>query len=291
MDAASIIASSEAVTVEDSGESSDGIAVIGGEQKQTPPPAAPLAEEKKEEFIAPRFALLAKEEKRLQEERKRISEERKNPEYQEFLEFKKIKASAKNDPLSVMEKLGLTYDELTDYVISGKHTKDPSVKALEDKLAKMEAEAKEREAKAKKDYEEAELNHFRETIKNECLKNTEDFELVNLHDAHGLVYNVIQKHYDNTGKVLSINEAAKKVEDYLETETQKFQGSKKLQKLFGVSAKAAEADTSTKADTFSMHSMTQTLSNNASASNTSTDEHDDFDPQTLVQKAAKLIMR
>lgn len=304
MDAVSILSSPTPVTVSEDGTASSG--EITQEAKSIvadgTTPTAPVetkVEEKKDEYISPRFAMLAKEEKRLQEERKRLAEERKNPDFQEFLEFKKLKAGAKQDPLSLLEKFGVTYDELTDYVISGKHTKDPSVRALEEKLEKMEREAREREESSKKALEESQLNQFKEQIKAKCLESADEFELVNVWQAHNLVYSVIQEHYDKTEEVLPITEAAKKVEAYLEKESEKYQGSKKLRKLFGapdVQAAAAKTEAAQfkEVDTEqrpAAKSMSATLSNNASSGSTSTDEVDEYDPQALLEKAKRLLER
>lgn len=299
MDASAILSSSAPVKVNEAGEvetlESEAKNIVDKDLKpestSTPPsPTEPAKEEPKPDSqVSPRLAFLAKEEKRLQEERKKFSEERNNPEFKEFLEFKKMKENKKDDPLGVLEKLGMTYDELTDYVISGKHTKDPSVRALEEKLAKLENEAKEKESKAKKDLEEAQLNQFKSQIKEECLKNADEFELVNVWGAHNLVYNVIQEHYDKTQEILPTNEAAKKVEAYLEEESKKYSSSKKLKRLFGVPDQAAKAEDDKQAD--SPARMSTTLSNSATAGSTSTNDSDEIDPRVLVSKAAKLLMR
>jgi hypothetical protein len=300
MDAVSILSSPTPVTVNEDGTT----AAITQEAKEIVSdgtqhiPAEPTkVEPQKDEYISPKFAMLAKEEKRLQEERKRLAEERKNPDFQEFLEFKKLKGSAKQDPLAILEKFGLSYDELTDYVISGKHTKDPSIRTLEEKIEKMEREAREKEELQKKALEESQLNNFKEQIKAKCLEANDDFELVNIWGAHNLVYSVIQEHYDKTEEVLPITEAAKKVEAYLEKESEKYQGSKKLRKLFGTPdlkpAQEKEADTFHEAESEPVRasSMSTTLSNNVSSGSTSTDETDDVSPQALLEKAKRLLQR
>lgn len=303
MDAVSILSSSTPVTVSDDGEvsgatlSQEAKEIVADGSTHVPPAVPPKVEEKRDEYISPKFAMLAKEEKRLQEERRRLSEQKKDPDYQEYLEFKKLKANAKADPLALMEKFGLSYDELTDYVISGKHTKDPALRTLEEKLERFEKEAKEKEENAKKALEEAQLNNFKESIKAKCLEKADDFELVNIWGAHNLVYSVIQEHYDKTEEVLPIEEAAKKVEAYLEKESEKYQGSKKLKKLFGVpdlSAATKQAEITTEADTdltSVAQSMSKTLSNSVSSGSTSTDESEDADPRVLLEKAKRLLQR
>ena len=70
MDAVSILSSPTPVTVSDEGEASSGEikteakSIVGGEQ--TPSAIEAKPETQKEEYISPRFAMLAKEERRLQ---------------------------------------------------------------------------------------------------------------------------------------------------------------------------------------------------------------------------------
>lgn len=297
MDALEMLSSSEAIEVNNENDTIEDAAKNIVEENKSESSSAEAPEQAtSKEMISPRFALLAREEKRLQEERKRLNESRKDPEFQEFLEFKKLKASAKNDPLSVLEKMGLNYDEITDYVISGKHTKDPSIRALEEKIAQMEKEAQERELNNKKALEEAQLNNFKESIKAVCLEKSDDFELVNIWGAHNLVYNVIQEHYDKTQQVLPIEEAAKKVESYLEKESEKYQGSKKLRKLFGapdLTANDPEKPTllEEKQSPQPTQSMSRTLSNSVSSGSTSTEVDDNYDPRVLLEKAKRLLER
>lgn len=296
MDAAAIISNPNPVSVpsesKEEMQQQEAKNIVAGESGPTSsqePTPTPEAAKPKDEFVSPRLALLAKEEKRLQEERKRLAEERKNPEYAEYLEFKKLKANAKNNPLEIMEKFGLTYDELTDYVISGKHSKDPSVRALEEKIAKMEAESREREEKTKKEIEQSQIAALNENIKATCLKASDQFDLVNTWGAYNLVYNVMQEHYNKTQEVLEIDKAAEKVEAYLEKESQKYQSSKKLRKLFGVQESVVKKEED---DNYRAEPTTRmtTLGNSASAGSTSTDD-ESYDTHTLLAKAAKLLSR
>ena len=166
------------------------------------------------------------------------------------------------------------------------------MRALEEKIASLEKQTKEREERVKKELQEAQLKQFQEQIKAECLKAPDDFELVNVWGAHNLVYNVIQAHYDKTEEILPVSEAAKKVELYLEDESKKYQGSKKLRKLFGAPDLEANKQPSNeeKADSFASK-MSTTLSNSASSGTTNTQDDDDIDPRVLVSKAAKLLTR
>ena len=52
-------------------------------------------------------------------------------------------------------------------------------------------------------------------------ENSTDFEYVAHNDATDVVYDVIEEHYNETGRILDIKEAVQAVESYLEEEAEK----------------------------------------------------------------------
>jgi predicted ribosome quality control (RQC) complex YloA/Tae2 family protein len=52
-------------------------------------------------------------------------------------------------------------------------------------------------------------------------ENKSDFEYVAHNDATDVVYDVIEEHYNETGRILDIKEAVEAVESYLEEEAEK----------------------------------------------------------------------
>ena len=95
---------------------------------------------------------------------------------------------------------------------------------LESKLAKKEEE----EEHSK--YEAIESN-FKQEI-NSFVKGKGEFELINANGASDLVYEVIEEHYNDTGRVLELDEAAQAVESYLEDELEKLMGLEKVKSKF-----------------------------------------------------------
>lgn len=146
----------------------------------------------------------------------------------------------KKDPLGTLDELGLSYDKLTQLVVNdGKlpvedqlnllqediSTKFMSkIEELETKLAekeKMEAEAKMSEA----------VNGFKSEINTFIESNSEDYELVNASSQQDLIYEVIEAHYEETGKIMDIKEAADAVEEHLLEEATKIAKLNKLSKI------------------------------------------------------------
>ena len=61
-----------------------------------------------------------------------------------------------------------------------------------------------------------------------------EYELINASEANGLVYDVIEEHYNDTGRILDMKEAADAVESYLEDEAMKLMRLNKISSRFGI---------------------------------------------------------
>ena len=69
-------------------------------------------------------------------------------------------------------------------------------------------------------YDEIEMG-FKNEIESFVRSNNDKFELIEANEANDVVYEVIEEHYNETGKFLDIQEAAEAVESYLEEEAEK----------------------------------------------------------------------
>lgn len=207
------------------------------EQVATPPVVEPvITTEVKPEVKGPkdgtRFAAMAKKEQRLrlrQEELKKTDAELQTK-LAEVKKFEQLRQAAKSNPLAVMEELGLTYDELTNFVINGAQPVN-EVKAelerfkaeqVEDKRKSVEAE------KARIDAEDKEvIQAFNQEVTEFVKQAGEKFELVNHFGQHQLVIDVIEENYKQNGRVINKEEAADIVEEYLLGEVEKATKTKK----------------------------------------------------------------
>ena len=99
------------------------------------------------------------------------------------------------------------------------------------KFEELEANlAKKEEEEEYSKYESIE-NNFKQEI-DSFVKGKGEYELINANGASDLIYEVIEEHYNDTGRVLELNEAAQAVESYLEDELEKLMGLEKVKSKF-----------------------------------------------------------
>jgi len=139
-------------------------------------------------------------------------------------------AVAKRDenPLAVLEALGIDIEKFADGLIAGPPAKkDPTLSAVETLQKQIEELKKEREqeaARAAETRREQAVKRFQQEIADEVKKAADKFELINEKNAAGLVYKVIEQHYNDTekefgagkGVLMPIADAAVIVEQALE---------------------------------------------------------------------------
>tara|TARA_R110001599_G_scaffold645_4_gene2999 strand:- start:1285 stop:2151 length:867 start_codon:yes stop_codon:yes gene_type:complete len=147
----------------------------------------------------------------------------------------------RQNPLKALESVGLSYDKLTELALNdGKLTPDMQMKLMREELETdykskfedLESRLVEKEKGLEEQrYEDIKLG-FQNEIESFVNSNGEDFELVQANDAKDVVYDVIEEHYNETGKILDIKEAAQAVENYLEEEAEKLLQLSKIRSKF-----------------------------------------------------------
>ena len=172
-----------------------------------------------------KFAALSRKEKALRErelelERKFGSKEKDLP----------LERRIRSNPLKALEELGLDYDKLTELALNdGRLTPDMQMKLMREELEndyKEKFNSLEERLNAKEKMEEeakydAVKQGFVGEIESFINENKNDFEYVAHNEATDVVYDVIEEHYNETGRILDIKEAVEAVESYLEEEAEK----------------------------------------------------------------------
>ena len=200
--------------------------------------------------FASKFAALSRKEKALREreseyESKFEEMERRLAEYEARSQDPEVdwEQMLRNDPLGALEEAGLGYDKLTELALNdGKLTPDMQINAMREEIErdyKRKFEDLEERLQAKEEAEAEEYynniqENFQHEIGNFVRENGEDYELIAASEADSLVYDVIEEHYNETGRILDLKEAADAVESYLEEEAGKLMKLKKLSGRLGV---------------------------------------------------------
>ena len=151
-----------------------------------------------------------------------------------------IEERLRRNPFETLEELGLGYDKLTELALNdGQLTPEMQMKLMRDELENgYKSKFEELEARLSQKEEEEEYNKY-ESIDNNFKQEIEsfvngknEFELINANEASDLVYEVIEEHYNDTGRVLELDEAAQAVESYLEDELEKLMSLGKVKSRF-----------------------------------------------------------
>ena len=225
-------------------------------------PATADAPPKADPFAA-KFAALSRQEKQLYAERVayKAQREAEQREWAARLEstkrYEDLRARAKTDRAAAQELLkeaGITFDDLTKlHLNGGKPTAEmiaeqakAETEAIRKEMAERDERAKSEAEKAKEERVTQAVASFKAQIDAVLKAKPDDFELtLNYQDSEGktgadLIYDVIDAHYeatekaDGTGRVMSHEDAAKLVEEYLEKDyEEKILSRKKIQAKIG----------------------------------------------------------
>lgn len=191
-------------------------------------PVATEVKKPDEDPNATRYALLARKEKALRAQqrtnqereaalvaREKALEQRSSPQPD-------WKERLLQDPLGVLQEAGLSYDQLTERIINTSPA-DQKLSVLEKEIRGIkETQTKAQtlfEEQQQKAYEQA-VNQIRNDVKI-IVSSDPAFETIKAMAAEESVVELIEAHFKENGTVLSNEEAAQQVEDYLVEEALK----------------------------------------------------------------------
>lgn len=225
---------------------------------------------------------LAEFEERFNQMQQKQEEPKEEPKQELPLEYR-----LKKDPLSTLEEMGLSYDVLTKLALNeGEMPPDMQMKLMREELERdykskfeeLENKILEKEkAEEEQKYQQV-IDSFKSQI-NDFVNKDESYELIKANEAEDLVYEVIEEHFNETGRILDTKEAADQVEQYLEEELRTVL--KKSKKL-GATMTPQEAKES-------LRQATPTLSNSQSAKGVSSADTKPLSPEESKAKAAQMI--
>lgn len=229
---------------------------VGGQPIPTeaPPPTAqevlgtaPVAEQTPEEKPveekpappkADRFAMLARKEQDLLRRQQAVRHQQSvlAQQAEEIRAFQEAKRQAALNPLDALKQLGLTYEQITEFVLNdNKPTPNAEVQSVRQELEEFKRQARDEqkrileEQRALQAQEQQQIiESFREEVNEYVGQHADTYELTNLYGGANLVSEVIEEHFKQSGKLLTIPEAAKLVEEHYEDLARKAVATKKF---------------------------------------------------------------
>lgn len=184
------------------------------------------------------FAALARKERAIMKARQEMQakEQAIAEKASRYSKYEDLEKTAKSNPLAALEALGLSYKQITDYILNdNKPTADQEISSVKEQLDAFKAEqaardlkAAEREKEQAQNIKDRAVTEFKEEIVEHINSKSDAYELICQFDGQEMIYEVIEENFNSTKRVLSIDEAATMVEKYLEDMVKRANTSKKF---------------------------------------------------------------
>lgn len=179
----------------------------------------------------------------------------------------------KQNPLDAISQAELTYDELTQQVMSATPT-DPRVLATINRLESKVQDLQGRLEQASKGAQEAQTQQYQAAIKQiendvkSLVRVDPTFEAIKFTKSERDVVDLIERTYKEEGYVMEVETAAQEVENYLVEEASKLANLEKIKKRLSppASTKTVEANKAQQTPNQQQTQTMKTLTNSASSS-------------------------
>lgn len=184
--------------------------------------------------LSPQFAALAKQKRALQVKERELQEREK------ALSAAPAKTGdadfitrLKSQPLSVLQEHGVTYDQLTEAILSGSDSFNPEIHALKAEIKALKEGVDKNFTERDTQAEQAALSEMGREAERLAMDG-DTFELIRETKSVPLVKDLIWKTYVESGKteILDVHEAMQLIEGELLRDAEKFASLKKVQSKF-----------------------------------------------------------
>lgn len=178
----------------------------------------------------------------------------------------------KADLLGTLTEQGLSYDDITQQFLNNQSPLDPRVQShiqkLEAKLAALEAKATQGEEQAKSSQAEQYQAAIKQITNDtrQLISTDPEFEMVKATGSVKDVVELIERTFNEKGTLLTVEDAARQVEEYLTDEALKLSRTGKIQKRLQPVAPTAAALAQKTPSTQTQPQPVKTLTNSISSS-------------------------
>jgi len=198
---------------------------------------APVPEKPKER-ASDKFAVLARKEAEIYRRQQAVRQQQAEiaRQAEEIKAFQEMKRQARLNPTEALKQLGLTYEEVTEYLMNdNKPTPSAEVMSVKQELEEFKRQQQAEQKRLLQEQREAAeaeqqqiVEQFHEEVSDYVSQHAETYELTALYGGANLVWQVIEENFKQTQKLMSIPEAAKLVEEHYEELARKAQATKKF---------------------------------------------------------------
>lgn len=190
-----------------------------------------------EKALSPQHVALARKEKALRSQSQALKAREdalkaRESEYEtNYIPKSKLSERFKSDPVALMQEHGLSYDQLANLILNQPSQQDQALQKLQAELQSIkeaqETAVKQGEEQQKKSYEQA-VHQIRTEAKL-LIASDASYETIKETGSEEAVVELIKETFEKEGTLLTVEDAAKEVEDYLVEEALKYAQLKKVQ--------------------------------------------------------------
>lgn len=222
--------------------------------------SAPIEETKApEDSLSSQYATLARREKALNA--RRLQQDAAFKAREEAFAAKEREIAAKyqvdqsqyipkekltSDTLGTLQELGLSYDKLVEMAMNAPKPEEIERQNYQKRIETELKALRDEQQQTKKSFEEQQTNAYKQAlnqIKNETsqlVSSDPAFEIIQATNSVQDVVDLIERTYKEDGILLSVEDAAQSVEEYLESEALKISNLKKIQQKMKAAEKPAD---------------------------------------------------
>lgn len=201
--------------------------------------------------LAPKWAALARQQQSVRAQQKALEEQRKawiaekETLAKEAEQAKALKAKLSQDPYGALLDLGITADQAAALLLNQPNPVDQRVLMLQEELKALKASQEQSQTNFQElqnqQYEEAKRQISADVTS--LVKSNESFETIKAMGAEDAVVELIEQTFNETGELLSTEDAANQVEEYLLEQALSFAKLKKVQSKLSPAQELHAGDT------------------------------------------------
>ncbi len=238
----------------------------------------------KEVTLSPQLTALARKEQALRQKEQAFKAEKEaiEKERAEYAKLRELKTKLDAKDYSVLEEMGVDYNEYSNQLINklnGETPESARIRDLEAKLSKLEETQK---STTTKQYD-ATISQYKKEISSVVASNPE-FDTIKSLGAEEHVLQHILDTFNEDGDILTVDQAAKEIEEALLEEAEKMAKLKKIQ------AKLQSAPSQQKKTLPAPRSGLRTLSNSVSQATPSTPRNQ-FQHMSMRERIAAAVAK
>lgn len=209
-------------------------------------PAAPAVDPKMDAF--------ARKERQIRKMQQELAQERTamTAKQKEYETNYVPRSRLSEDPLSVLQENGVSYDKLTELLLAQPNQNDPTIRALRAEIKAL-ADKQTQSEKATQDAQSQQYEQAKKQIGMEAkmlVDSDPEYETIKATGMHDAVVELIVETFNREGHLMDIAEAAKEIENHLVEEYSKGAQYSKVQARLKPKTEQPESAPGTKTVTF-----------------------------------------